>query len=41
MVVVNFAQDTVTVDLTSLDNVPHESSVYLISTTYAKSFPTK
>ena len=39
-VVVNFAQDTVTVDLTSFDHVPHESSVYLFSTTYAQSFTT-
>jgi len=40
MVVVNFVQDTVTVDLTSLDHVPQESSVYLFSTTYAQSFTT-
>jgi hypothetical protein len=41
MVVVNFAPDTVTVDLTQLNHVPNESSVYVFSTTYAQSFTLK
>ncbi|XP_021941641.1 maltase 1-like isoform X2 [Zootermopsis nevadensis] len=41
MVVVNFAVDTVIVDLTKLDHVPNESFIYVFSTTYAHSFTAK
>jgi hypothetical protein len=41
VVVVNFAPDTVTVDITNLAHMPNESSVYTFSTTYAHSFTAK
>jgi hypothetical protein len=41
VVLVNFAPDTVTVDLTKMDHMPNESSVYTFSTTYANSFAAK
>jgi hypothetical protein len=41
VVAVNFALDTVTVDLTKLAHMPNKSSVYTFSTTYAHSFTAK
>ncbi|KAJ4436648.1 hypothetical protein ANN_16779 [Periplaneta americana] len=41
LVVVNFLDDKVTVDLTTLRHVPEESTVYTFSTTYATNFTMK
>jgi hypothetical protein len=41
VVLANFAPKAVTVDLTNLDYMPNESSVYTFSTTYENSFAAK